>query len=160
VRVNLVQTGWCELKLTQGVALSVKCMRYIKGWLYRVIKNLGDIQGQAAPALTFCIPKKSSSTDDTDAKWTHTLHRKEGTYVVSSDVANGLAYLRVQDGDTLLRAAQPGGCSTSPPPQRSPRYPWWSTSVQRASQTPPRTRRALSSPWPSQPQPHPRSTFR
>ena len=66
-----------------------------------MIKNLGDIQRQAAPAITFCIPKNSSSTDDTGAKWTHTLHRKEGTYVVSSGVANGLAYLRVQDGDTF-----------------------------------------------------------
>jgi hypothetical protein len=26
-------------------------MRYINGQLYRVIKNVGDIQGQAAPAI-------------------------------------------------------------------------------------------------------------
>jgi hypothetical protein len=77
-------------------ALPVKstCYAYIKGLLCRVIKDLGDIQGQAAPALTFCIPAHSSSTDDKGAKWTHALHREEGTYVVASGVANGLAYLR------------------------------------------------------------------
>jgi hypothetical protein len=48
--------------------LPVKSTRYIKGLLHRVIKNLGDIQGQAAPALTFCIPANSSSTDDTHGR--------------------------------------------------------------------------------------------
>ena len=33
----------------EALALSVKCMRYINGRLYRVIKNVGDIKGQAAP---------------------------------------------------------------------------------------------------------------
>jgi hypothetical protein len=69
---------------------------YINGLLCRVIKNLGASQGQAAPALTFCIPKNSNSTDDTGAIWSHTLERKEGDYVVASAVSNGLTYLRVQ----------------------------------------------------------------
>ena len=44
--------------------MSFKGLRYIKGVLYRMIKNLGACPDQAAPALTFCIPANSSSADD------------------------------------------------------------------------------------------------
>jgi hypothetical protein len=76
-------------------------MCYIKGLLYRVIKNLGASQGQAAPALTSCIPKNSKSTDGKEAIWSHALERTEGNYVIASAVANGLAYLQVKKGDTF-----------------------------------------------------------
>ena len=48
--------------------MSFKSLRYIKGVLYRMIKNLGASPDQAAPALTFCIPANSSSADDKGTK--------------------------------------------------------------------------------------------
>jgi hypothetical protein len=137
--------------------MSFKSLRYIKGVLFRTIKNLGASPDQAAPALTFCTPANSSSTDDKGAKWSCTINRKEGNYVVASAAANGLAYLPVKQGNAFeLHRLQH---FTSPATKPSVSL-WWSTFVERASQTPPRTRRTLSSPRPSQPQPHPRSTNR
>ena len=81
--------------------MSFKSLRYIKGVLYRMIKNLGASPGQAAPALTFCIPANSSSTDDEGAKWSCTINRKEGNYVVAGAAANGLAYLPVKQGNAF-----------------------------------------------------------
>jgi hypothetical protein len=82
-------------------AMSFKSLRYIKGLLFRMIKNLGASPGQAVPALTFCIPADSSSTDDTGAKWSRTINRKEGNYVVASAAANGLAYLPIKKGNAF-----------------------------------------------------------
>jgi hypothetical protein len=99
-------------------------------------KNLGASLGQAAPALTFCIPADSSSTDDKGDKWSRTINRKEGNYVVASAPAgaNGLAYLPVKKGNAFERHRLQHFTS-SPPQQRGPRaYPWWLTFVQRASQ--------------------------
>jgi hypothetical protein len=146
---------------TDGVpTMSFKSLRYIKGLLFRMIKNLGVSPDQAAPALTFCIPaNSSSSTDDKGAKWSCTINRKEGNYVVASAAANGLAYLPVKKGNAFeLHRLQH---FTSPATEPSVSLvAWWSTFVQRASQTPPRTWRTLSSPSPSQPQPHRCSTNR
>jgi hypothetical protein len=81
--------------------MSFKSLRYIKGVLYRMIKTLGASPGQAAPALTFCIPANSSSTDDEGAQWSITIDRKEGNYVVAGAAANGLAYLPVKQGSAF-----------------------------------------------------------
>jgi hypothetical protein len=68
-------------------------MCYVKGLLCRAIKGHGARHlGQAAPALTFCILRNSSSKDEAGAIWSHALERKEGDYVVVGVVANGLTY--------------------------------------------------------------------
>jgi hypothetical protein len=81
--------------------MSFKSLRYIKGVLFRMIKNLGASPDQAAPALTFCIPANYSSKDDKGAKWSCTINRKEGNYVVAGAAANGLAYLPVKQGNAF-----------------------------------------------------------
>jgi hypothetical protein len=81
--------------------MSFKSLRYIKGVLYRMIKNLGASPDQAAPALTFCIPANCSSKDDKGAKWSCTISRKEGNYVVAGAAANGLAYLPVKQSNAF-----------------------------------------------------------
>ena len=76
-------------------------MAYIEGLHYRAIKSLGVYKGQAVSALTFCIPKNSSSIDASGARWSCKLERTEGDYVVGSAVVNGLTWLQVGEGDAI-----------------------------------------------------------
>jgi hypothetical protein len=46
-------------------------------------------------------PTRGSSTDDKGAKWSRTINRKEGNYVVASAAANGPAYLPVKKGNAF-----------------------------------------------------------
>jgi hypothetical protein len=125
-----------------------KSLRYIKGLLFRMIKNLGASPGQAAPALTFCIPASCyRSMDDKGAKWSRTINRKEGNYVVASAAANGLAYLPVKKGNAFelhrlqhftSPATEPLGI---PGGRRLCNGPRARTGGLNESLTPPRTRR-------------------
>jgi hypothetical protein len=84
-----------------GHAMSLKSERYIDGLNYRAIKSLGACKGQAVSAITFCIPKNSSSKDASGATWSCKLERTEGDYVVGSAVSNGLTWLQVGEGDAI-----------------------------------------------------------
>ena len=77
----------------EGHAMALKSERYIDGLNYRAIKSLGACKRQAVSALTFCIPKNSSSIGASGAaRWSCKLERTEGDYVVGSAVANGLTW--------------------------------------------------------------------